>query len=156
MPVDKSIDTPDVSRELSTPLTGALRFASSFRAASAVRSGRTSKLLGALFALAATVTIWMQPVAADTVSSDHLKLYLHSKIINYKHFTCAVEVAHRESRWNWQARNGNHFGLFQMNNKKVQRMNPYTQIDWWLRYVHTRYAGDPCKSLSHLKKFRWQ
>ena len=156
-PVDNSNDTPKTTLKLSTYLTGALRFASSFRAASAVRSGRTSKLLGAVFALAAMVTIGMQPVEAAThQSSDHYKLYLHSKIVNYKQFICAVEVAHRESRWNWRSTNGNHYGLFQMNNSKVKYMNPYSQIDWWLRYVDKRYEGQPCLSLTHLKKKGWQ
>lgn len=136
-------------------LTYMLRFTSSFRAAVAVRSGRTLKLLGALFALAATVTIQIAPAEAKE-SSDHYKLYLHSKIINYKQFKCAYEVAHRESRWNWRAVNGSHYGLFQMRNKKVQYMNPYTQIDWWLRYVSHRYAGTPCLSLKHLKEKGWQ
>ena len=93
-------------------------------------------------------------IAAD--KSDHYKLYLHSKIVNYKQFKCAYEVAHRESRWNWRAVNGSHYGLFQMRNKKVQYMNPYTQIDWWLRYVSHRYAGTPCLSLKHLKEKGWQ
>ena len=138
-------------------LTAMIRLQSSFRAAEAVRSGRTLKLLGALFALAATVTIQIAPAVADThKQSDHYKLYLHSKIINYKQFQCAVEVAHRESRWNWRAVNGTHYGLFQMSNKKVQYMNAYTQIDWWLRYVSHRYNGTPCLSLAHLKKKGWQ
>ena len=89
-------------------------------------------------------------------STDHYKLYLHSKVVNYKQFQCAVEVAHRESRWNWRAVNGSHYGLFQMRNKQVQRMNPYTQIDWWLRYVQHRYKGTPCLSLDHLKRKGWQ
>ena len=93
--------------------------------------------------------------AADK-SSDHYKLYLHSKIINYKQFICAVEVAHRESRWNWRSTNGNHYGLFQMENERVKYMNAYTQIDWWLRYVDSRYKGQPCLSLIHLKKRGWQ
>ena len=88
--------------------------------------------------------------------SDQYKLYLHSKIINYKQFICAVEVGHRESRWNPYSRNKNHFGLFQMENKQVQYMNPYTQIDWWIRYVHKRYDGNYCNSLAHLKKRGWQ
>ena len=138
-------------------LTNLLRFASSFRAASAVRSGRTSKLWGALYALAASITIGMLPAAADDhKSTDHYKLYLHSKIVNYKQFQCAVEVAHRESRWNWRAVNGSHYGLYQMRNKQVQYMNPYTQIDWWIRYVQHRYKGTPCLSLDHLKRKGWQ
>ena len=145
------------TRTIRAYLTSMLCFTSSFRAAVAVRSGRTLTHWGALFALAATVTIQVQPVEASThQSSDHYKLYLHSKIINYTQFQCAVEVAHRESRWNWRAVNGNHYGLFQMNNSKVQYMNPYTQIDWWLRYVHKRYNNQPCLSLKHLKSKGWQ
>ena len=90
--------------------------------------------------------------ATDT---DHFKLYLHTKIIDFKGFNCAVEVAHRESRWNYKAVNGSHYGLFQMRNKKVQYMNPYTQIDWWHRYLLTRYKGDACLALSHLKSKGW-
>ena len=154
-PVDNQFDTPYLRVKLSTCLTSMVRFTSSFRAAVAVRSGRTLKLLGALFALAATVTITVQPAQAAT-SSDHYKLYLHSKIVNYKQFICAVEVAHRESRWNWQSTNGNHYGLYQMENIKVKHMDAYTQIDWWLRYVDKRYKGQPCLSLIHLKKKGWQ
>ena len=155
-PVDNSLDTPIFTPKLSTCLTNLVRFTSSFRAAVAVRSGRTLKLLGAVFALAATVTIGIAPNAEATQNSDHYKLYLHSKIVNYKQFKCAYEVAHRESRWNWRAVNGSHYGLFQMRNKKVQYMNPYTQIDWWLRYVSHRYKGTPCLSLAHLKSKGWQ
>lgn len=156
-PVDNYLDTPQIRVKLSTCLTGLLRFTSSFRAAKAVRSGRTLKLLGALYAIAASVTIGVLPAAANQhKTTDHYKLYLHSKIVNYKQFQCAVEVAHRESRWNWRAVNGSHYGLFQMRNKKVQYMNPYTQIDWWLRYVSHRYKGTPCLSLAHLKSKGWQ
>ena len=145
------------TRTIRAYLTSMLCFTSSFRAAVAVRSGRTLKLLGALYAIAASITITMLPASAVThQTSDHYKLYLHSKIINYTQFQCAVEVAHRESRWNWRAVNGNHYGLFQMNNSKVQYMNPYTQIDWWLRYVHKRYNNQPCLSLKHLKSKGWQ
>ena len=75
-PVDNLLDTPKVMRKLCTYLTAMLRFTSSFRAAVAVRSGRTLKLLGALFALAATVTIQIAPANAAT-SLDYYKLYLH-------------------------------------------------------------------------------
>lgn len=143
------------TRTFKTYLTNAICLQSSFRAAVAVRSGRTFKHWGGVYALAALVTIQIAPAQAAT-SSDHYKLYLHSKIINYKQFQCAVEVAHRESRWNWQSTNGNHYGLYQMENIKVKHMNAYTQIDWWLRYVTKRYKGQPCLSLIHLKKKGWQ
>lgn len=93
--------------------------------------------------------------AQGLTQKDHLKLYLHSKIIDYKQFHCAVSVAQIESRWNPSAVNGSHYGLFQMRNKKVQYMNPYTQIDWWHRYLMTRYKGDACIALLHLKSKGW-
>ena len=93
--------------------------------------------------------------AQATSSTDHYKLYLHTKVIDYKGFHCAVSVAQIESRWNPSAVNGSHYGLFQMRNKKVQYMNPYTQIDWWHRYLQTRYKGDACIALAHLKSKGW-
>lgn len=98
--------------------------------------------------------IGMTP-AMGVTSTDHYKLYLHTKIIDYKGFHCAVSVAYMESRWNPSAVNGSHYGLFQMRNKKVQYMNPYTQIDWWHRYLMTRYKGDACVALAHLKLKGW-
>jgi len=109
---------------------------------------RSLVLLGALCIAGAT------PAEAMT-NSDHYKLYLHTKIIDFKRFNCAVEIAHRESRWDYTARNNSHFGLFQMRNTKVQYMNPYTQIDWWHRYLMTRYKGDACLALAHLKSKGW-
>ena len=143
------------TRTLTKHLTSMLRFTCSFRAAVAVRSGRTMKLMGALFAIAAIVTITMQPVSAAT-SSDYYKLYIHSKIIDFKQYKCAIEIGNRESHWNPSAVNGNHYGIFQMNNKKVKYMNPFTQIDWWIKYIKNRYHGSYCTALEHLKKRGWQ
>lgn len=115
-----------------------------------------SKLTLALIIVTSVITQGNTYAIAAKPSSDHYKLYLHSKIVNYKQFICAVEVAHRESRWNWRSTNGNHFGLFQMENPKVKHMNAYTQIDWWLRYIDKRYQSKPCLSLEHLKRKGWQ
>ena len=136
-------------------LTSMVRFTSSFRAAKAVRSGRTLKLLGALFALAATVTIQIAPAHAAT-SIDYYKLYLHSKTISEKQYKCAYYVAHIESRWNYKATNRGHYGLFQMKNAKVKYMNGYQQIDLWAKYVGHRYKGNYCLAMHHLKTRNWQ
>ena len=146
------------TRTFSAYLTAMLRFTSSFRAAVAVRSGRTLKLLGAIYALAALVTITMLPEAvADThKQSDHYKLYLHSKIVSEKQYKCAYYVAHIESRWNYKATNRGHYGLFQMKNAKVKYMNGYQQIDLWAKYVGHRYKGNYCLAMHHLKTRNWQ
>ena len=110
-----------------------------------------------LVLLAALCVVSTTPANATkaATTTDHLKLYLHTKIIDYKGFHCAVSIAQIESRWNVSARNNSHYGLFQMRNKKVQYMNPYMQIDWWYRYLLTRYDGDACKALLHLKLKGW-
>lgn len=137
--VDNSID-----------LTSMLRFTSSFRAAVAVRSGRTLKLLGALFALAATVTIQMQP--AHATNEDQYKLYAHSRIINYKQTHCFIAIINKESRWNPKAKNGSHYGLGQMRSQHYRNLDPYRQIDATLAYITKRY-GSMCNAWRfHQKK----
>ena len=144
------------TRTFKKHLTNAIRSGALRREAERDISKRRTRAIGTVLCLSAFIATNSQVNAEASTNSDHYKLYLHSKIINYKQFICAVEVGHRESRWNPYSRNKNHFGLFQMENKQVQYMNPYTQIDWWIRYVHKRYDGNYCNSLAHLKKRGWQ
>jgi membrane-bound lytic murein transglycosylase MltF len=126
-------------------LTSMLRFTSSFRAASAVRSGRTLKLLGGVYVLAASVTIGMQPATALTKSIDHYKLYAHSRIINYEQYKCLSKIIYKESRWNPQAKNGSHFGLGQMRSQHYRTLDAYRQIDATIKYITGRY-GSMCNA----------
>lgn len=96
-------------------------------------------------------------IPANAVTNeDHLKLYLHSRVIDFKQYLCAVDVAHHESRWRPNAKNGSHYGLYQMRNPKVKHLDAYTQIDWWLRYVKARYNNKPCNAMKHWERFGWQ
>lgn len=143
------LNTPKRTLNIDTYLTSSIRSILAGEPLRRIARRRSLVLLGALCIVGTTP-------AEATSSIDHYKLYLHTKIIDYKGFHCAVSVAQIESRWNYQARNNSHFGLFQMKNKKVQYMNPYTQIDWWHRYLTTRYKGDACLALLHLKAKGWQ
>ena len=153
---NKSSKSRSTTRIFKTYLTNAIRSGALRREAERVISKRRTRAIGTVLCLSAFIATTSQTNAEALINSDHYKLYLHSKIINYKQFTCAIEVGHRESRWNPSAHNGKHYGIFQMENAKVRYMNPYTQIDWWMRYVHTRYDGNYCKSLAHLKNKGWQ
>jgi hypothetical protein len=127
-------------------LTPMLRFTSSFRAAVAVRSGRTLMLLGAVYALAASVTIQMQPAQATTI--DHYKLYAHSRIIDWNEFMCFKDIITKENRtWDVRAKNGSHFGLGQMRSKWYRNLDGYRQIDATIKYITKRY-GTMCKAWS--------
>jgi hypothetical protein len=91
-------------------------------------------------------------------SIDSLKLYAHSRIVNYKEFQCFHDLIQRESNWRVEAinPNGNHFGLGQMRNPKYQNLDGFRMIDWTLRYIDHRYQGRICNgALAHWRKHGW-
>ena len=134
----------------STYLTRMLRFTSSFRAAVAVRSGRTLKLLGGFYVLAASLTIGMQPAQAS--DADQYKLYAHSRLINWKQTHCFIAIINKESRWNPYAVNGSHYGLGQMRSQHYRTLDPYRQMDSTINYIKHRY-GSMCNAWAfHQKK----
>ena len=92
-----------------------------------------------------------------TTSIDALKLYAHSRIINYKEFQCFNTLITKESNWRVEAinPNGNHFGLGQMRNTKYRNLDGYRMIDWSLRYINHRYSGSSCKAFAHWQKHGW-
>jgi hypothetical protein len=95
---------------------------------------------------------------AATTSIDSLKLYAHSRIINYKEFQCFNVLITKESNWRIEAinPNGNHFGLGQMRNTKYKNLDGYRMIDWTLRYIDHRYQGKICDgALAHWRKHGW-
>jgi hypothetical protein len=90
------------------------------------------------------------PIGANTAHSaaysvDHLKLYAHSRILDYKEFQCFNKIITKESRWSYTARNGSHYGLGQMRSKHYRDLDPFRQIDASLRYITNRYQTS-CKA----------
>lgn len=83
--------------------------------------------------------------AAKNYSVDHLKLYAHSRILDYKEFQCFNRIITKESRWSYLARNGSHYGLGQMRSKHYRDLDPYRQIDATLKYITHRYKSS-CKA----------
>ena len=98
-----------------------------------------------LVLLAALCVVGTTPAYSATYSIDHLKLYAHSRILNYKEFQCFNRIITKESMWSYTARNGSHFGLGQMRSKWYKDLDPYRQIDETLRYIKKRYQS-PCKA----------
>lgn len=82
---------------------------------------------------------------AANYSIDHLKLYAHSRLLDYKEFQCFNKIITKESRWSYVARNGSHFGLGQMRSKHYRDLDPFRQIDASLKYITVRYQT-PCKA----------
>jgi hypothetical protein len=89
--------------------------------------------------------IGASPAVSAAYSIDHLKLYAHSRILDYKEFQCFNKIITKESRWSYSARNGSHYGLGQMRSKHYRDLDPFRQIDASLRYITVRYQT-PCKA----------
>ena len=88
---------------------------------------------------------------AAAYSSDVLRVYLHSRVVNNNEYKCMDKIIMKESRYNYLAVNGSHYGIGQMRSKYYQSKDPFTQIDLTLRYTYKRYLT-LCKALAfHLK-----
>ena len=140
------LNTPKNTLRLARYLTVALPSLRLKRAAVADSSLERKRGLGAAIALTATLSITSIPVAySANYSIDHLKLYAHSRILDYKEFQCFNRIITKESRWNYKAKNGSHYGLGQMRSKHYRDLDPYRQIDATLKYITNRY-GSSCKA----------
>jgi hypothetical protein len=90
--------------------------------------------------------------SAASYSVNHLKLYAHSRILDYKEFQCFNKIITKESQWSYKARNGSHYGLGQMRSEYYRDLDPFRMIDASLRYITKRYQTN-CNALAfHLKK----
>jgi hypothetical protein len=96
-------------------------------------------------------TIGANPAYSAAYSIDHLKLYAHSRLLNYKEFQCFNKIITKESRWSYTARNGSHYGLGQMRSTHYRDLDPFRQIDSTVNYITKRYQT-PCNAWTfHVK-----
>ena len=103
----------------------------------------------------------LQTFGLETAQSQELRINtlkqitFHKMNYSFKEFYCLDELLHKESRWNYKAKNpkSSAFGLFQMIGNKEQ--DPIKQIDKGLRYIEHRYSGSACKALAHHKLKGW-
>jgi hypothetical protein len=139
-------DTPNAMRKVIQRLTVAVRSNRLKRAAEAVSARGRIDLMGKVFALTAMLLTMSIPAATSAnYSIDHLKLYAHSRILDYKEFQCFNRIITKESRWSYTARNGSHYGLGQMRSKHYRDLDPFRQLDATIRYITNRYQT-PCKA----------
>ena len=110
----------------------------------------------AVLCLVSTTPAYATKDVKQSTSIDSLKLYAHSRIVNYKQFQCFNQLITKESNWRVEAinPNGKHFGLGQMRNEKYQNLDGYRMIDWSLRYIAHRH-GSSCNAYRHWQKHGW-
>jgi hypothetical protein len=111
--------------------------------------------MGKVYAITAVLSITgILNANAANYSIDHLKLYAHSRILDYKEFQCFNKIITKESRWSYVAKNGSHFGLGQMRSKHYRDLDPFRQIDATIKYITVRYET-PCKAWAFHIKRNW-
>jgi hypothetical protein len=92
---------------------------------------------------------------AKSWSVNTLKQYAFIELNHsFTEFYCLDELWHKESRWNYKAKNpkSSAFGIPQILGLKEK--NPIKQIDKGLAYIKHRY-DEPCKALQHHKIKGW-
>jgi hypothetical protein len=82
--------------------------------------------------------------------------------LTYKQFKCHNQIVFRESTWRADARNGSHYGYYQIRNTRLIG-KPYDyQFYFYWKYVSHRYGiteydePDYCVALNHLITRGWQ
>jgi hypothetical protein len=129
-------------------LTEGVRFVLSTRAAVADSSRRTTLTAVLLLSVALPYT------SQAYESKDELRLYAHSRIVDYKQFICFNKLINAESNWRIDAINGSHYGIGQMRNPKYRNLDGYRQVDWSLKYIKNRYST-PCIAWTFFEENRW-
>jgi len=60
-------------------------------------------------------------------------------------------IIYKESSYNPKAVNGSHYGLAQGRSKYLKTATPQKQIEWFTRYVYSRYGTCQAALAFHLK-----
>ena len=115
----------------------------------AVRGGYCFRLIASALTALLILIINTQPSKADM----NLKLYAYN-LLSWKEFECFNWLIHKESRWDYKAVNGSHYGLGQMRSTWYRDLSPQGQIKATIKYISHRY-GDSCKALAHLERKGW-
>ena len=140
-------DSPKTTLNVARYLTKRLRSILAGEPLMRIARRRSLVLLGVLCVVGTT--------PAEAVPEiDNLKLYAHSRLINYEQFQCLNKLITAESNWRINAINGSHYGLGQMRNKSYRNLDGYRQIDWTIRYINGRY-GSMCNAYRHWQKKGW-
>ena len=97
------------------------------------------------------LTVSTTTEAKAATQSDSFKLYAHSRIVNDEQYQCFYKLINKENRqWNPKARNGSHYGIGQMRNKRYGKLDGFSQVDWSIRYITKRY-GSMCNGWRFFK-----
>jgi hypothetical protein len=114
-----------------------------------VEGGLCFRLMASTLLIASLTLINLQPAKANM----NLKLYAYN-LLSWREFECFNWLIYKESRWNYKAKNGSHYGLGQMRSTWYRDLSPQGQIKASIKYISHRY-GDSCRALDHFERRGW-
>ena len=79
----------------------------------------------------------------------------HLKKTTGSQYQCYLWIITKESNGNPDARNGSHYGLWQVRNEKLGTSTPVQQINYMKKYMDHRYNGDCRLAKAHHMKHNW-
>lgn len=132
-------------------LTRSLPSSSASERVCACSSLRRLAVRGVLCLLVGSMVLQMQPAQAIQKNPEYLKLYAHSIIMNEKEYLCFSRIIYKESRWDYKAKNGSHYGLGQMRSQHYRTLDPFAQLRATLAYITKRYQTS-CKAWDFHKR----
>ena len=135
---------------------GMLRLSQSLRGSFAARRALGRAIV--ILALAMTFNLGfgkdVTQASQKPLNIMNIKLHAYNKL-SWEQFECYNWLIHYESRWDYKARNGSHYGLGQMRSVWYGTLSPKKQIDAHLDYIKHRYKGEPCLALAHWERKGW-
>ena len=132
------------------------------RAHQGLNPGPKGTARGVAIAIGISLSIAMPLDAKATNQAIRYVKDLAQYQLTDKQELCHHEIVYRESRWDYKAVNGSHYGLYQGKSKSLKNASTVKQWWWYWHYVAHRYGWteydepDYCKALHHLKTKGWQ
>ncbi len=113
--------------------------------------------------VAIVIGLSLSIASADRLEAQNLPIKaLANKQLTDKQYQCHNQIVYIESRFDINAKNGSHYGYYQMRSKSMQD-KPYDYqfyVYWYYvakRYGYTEYdEPNYCKALQHLQRKGWQ
>lgn len=132
------------------------------RAHQGLTAGRSRQACGVAIAIGISLSIATPLDAQATNQAIRYVKDLAEYQLTDKQEECHNEIVYRESRWDYRAINGSHYGLYQGRSKSLKNASTVKQWWWYWYYVGNRYGwtdkDEPnyCGALHHLKTKGWQ
>ena len=101
-------------------------------------------------AIAIGISLFMPTAHAPALNLAPKQFAYYALNYNKTQYKCLATLWGKESAWNPTAvsYDGSAYGIPQLRNKKVLRLDANTQVIWGLRYITHRYET-PCAALRH-------